>query len=552
MMLSRHSSFSRVGSRISRFIAPSSIITSVGLRAFFFSSSCSSSSFLSHSFRLAPPPATSSSSFSSPNKPYLVQTRTVLFYTTDHRGSRVNASQLQTGRDAVTALQSSAKSKRKLDPNMIECVVELLETSRKMSMIDLTICLYSLRIYSINDHFVKELLLALAGKLSTGNVSFNAQAVGNALYGLQNMSSEDKEVRDLLVVLRDQVVRCTEPLRAQAVGNALYGLQNMSSESKEVRDLLVVLRDQVGKCTEVLRAQHVGNALYGLQNMSSESKEVRDLLVVLRDQVVRCTEPLRAQAVGNALYGLQNMSSESKEVRDLLVVLRDQVGKCTEPLRAQAVGNALYGVLRFDLDTSWSWFIKVLLDSISQCDGSNNFVDVGTILQSLCLITSAKSYPLSQSIKEMGLLDEIVLQKNRLAQVFNAHPEVVSRIGVAVNRNEKKYFLAACGAFRDIPGVTLSNNEYIEGFEADIVIRKESSSSLSVEESSSKKELSTIINVELEGPIYKHKLRKKRFCEARDRYLFDTVGVRVVRWELMSMRGLTNEQIIKKFRELVL
>ena len=552
MMLSRHSSFSRVGSRISRFIAPSSIITSVGLRAFFFSSSCSSSSFLSHSFRLAPPPATSSSSFSSPNKPYLVQTRTVLFYTTDHRGSRVNASQLQTGRDAVTALQSSAKSKRKLDPNMIECVVELLETSRKMSMIDLTICLYSLRIYSINDHFVKELLLALAGKLSTGNVSFNAQAVGNALYGLQNMSSEDKEVRDLLVVLRDQVVRCTEPLRAQAVGNALYGLQNMSSESKEVRDLLVVLRDQVGKCTEVLRAQHVGNALYGLQNMSSESKEVRDLLVVLRDQVVRCTEPLDAQAVGNALYGLQNMSSESKEVRDLLVVLRDQVGKCTEPLRAQAVGNALYGVLRFDLDTSWSWFIKVLLDSISQCDGSNNFVDVGTILQSLCLITSAKSYPLSQSIKEMGLLDEIVLQKNRLAQVFNAHPEVVSRIGVAVNRNEKKYFLAACGAFRDIPGVTLSNNEYIEGFEADIVIRKESSSSLSVEESSSKKELSTIINVELEGPIYKHKLRKKRFCEARDRYLFDTVGVRVVRWELMSMRGLTNEQIIKKFRELVL
>ena len=71
-------------------------------------------------------------------------------------------------------------------------------------------------------------------------------------------------------------------------------------------------------------------------------------------------------------------------------------------------------------------------------------------------------------------------------------------------------------------------------------------------ESSSKKELSTIINVELEGPIYKHKLRKKRFCEARDRYLFDTVGVRVVRWEIMSMRGLTNEQIIKKFRELVL
>ena len=472
MMLSRHSSFSRVGSRISRFIAPSSIITSVGLRAFFFSSSCSSSSFLSHSFRLAPPPATSSSSFSSPNKPYLVQTRTVLFYTTDHRGSRVNASQLQTGRDAVTALQSSAKSKRKLDPNMIECVVELLETSRKMSMIDLTICLYSLRIYSINDHFVKELLLALAGKLSTGNVSFSAQAVGNALYGLQNMSSEDKEVRDLLVVLRDQVVRCTEPLRAQAVGNALYGLQNMSSESKEVRDLLVVLRDQVGKCTE--------------------------------------------------------------------------------PLRAQAVGNALYGVLRFDLDTSWSWFIKVLLDSISQCDGSNNFVDVGTILQSLCLITSAKSYPLSQSIKEMGLLDEIVLQKNRLAQVFNAHPEVVSRIGVAVNRNEKKYFLAACGAFRDIPGVTLSNNEYIEGFEADIVIRKESSSSLSVEESSSKKELSTIINVELEGPIYKHKLRKKRFCEARDRYLVDTLGVRVVRWELMSMRGLTNEEITKKFRELLI
>merc|ERR1711871_1870522 len=171
-----------------------------------------------------------------------------------------------------------------------------------------------------------------------------------------------------------------------------------------------------------------------------------------------------------------------------------------EPLEGQHVGNALYGMLRFDLDASWSIFMKTLLDSISQCDGSSNYVDVEAILQSLCLIAGAKSYPLSKSIKGMGLLDEIVVQKNRLAQVFAVHPELITRVGVAVNRSERKYFLAAREAFTDIPGITLSNNEYIEGFEADIVIRKESSS-LSVEESSSKKEVSTIINVELVGPI---------------------------------------------------
>ena len=386
--------------------------------------------------------------------------------------SRGNASLLQRYRDAVKALQSSAKSRRKLDPKTMQCVVELLQAKRKMNMISLSICLYSLRIYSINDVFVRELLLALVHKVS----------------------------------------KCAEPLDAQAVGNALYGLQSMSSESREVRDLLVVLRDQVGKCKEPLSAQHVGNAL----------------------------------------YGLQSMSSESREVRDLLVVLRDQVGKCREPLSAQAVGNALYGLLYCDLDASWDAFMKNVLYSLSQYSGSDSLVDAGTVLQSLCLVTCAKPYPLSDSIKDMGMLDEIVQQKNRLAEVFGTHPEVISGIGATVNRSERKYFLAASEALRDISGVTVSSNEYIEGFEADIVIRKQSSSSSSsIEESHIKKEKSTIVNVELDGPVHKHNLTKKRFCEARDRYLVDSMGVRVVRWELMSIRGLTNEQIREKFRELV-
>jgi hypothetical protein len=244
------------------------------------------------------------------------------------------------------------------------------------------------------------------------------------------------------------------------------------------------------------------------------------------------------------------MSSESREVRDLLVVLRDQVGKCREPLDAQAVGNALYGLLHCDLDASWDAFVKKVLYSLSQYSGSDSLVDVRTVLQSLCLVTCAKPYPLSESIKDMGMLDEIVQQKNRLAEVFGAHPEVISGIGASVNRSERKYFLAASEALRDISGVTVSSNEYIEGFEADIVIRKQPSSS-SVEESHIKKEKSTIVNVELDGPVHKHNLTKKRFCEARDRYLVDSMGVRVVRWELMSIRGLTNEQIKEKFRELV-
>ena len=346
--------------------------------------------------------------------------------------SRGNASLLQTDRDAVKALQSSAKSRRKLDPKTMQCVVELLQAKRKMNMISLSICLYSLRIYSINDVFVRELLLALVHKVS------------------------------------------------------------------------------------------------------------------------KCGEPLDAQAVGNALYGLQSMSSESREVRDLLVVLRDQVGKCREPLSAQHVGNALYGLLYCDLDASWDAFMKNVLYSLSQYSGSDSLVDAGTVLQSLCLVTCAKPYPLSDSIKDMGMLDEIVQQKNRLAEVFGTHPEVISGIGATVNRSERKYFLAASEALRDISGVTVSSNEYIEGFEADIVIRKQSSSSSSsIEESHIKKEKSTIVNVELDGPVHKHNLTKKRFCEARDRYLVDSMGVRVVRWELMSIRGLTNEQIREKFRELV-
>ena len=291
--------------------------------------------------------------------------------------SRGNASLLQTDRDAVKALQSSAKSRRKLDPKTMQCVVELLQAKPKMNMISLSICLYSLRIYSINDVFVRELLLALVHKFNVSDVTFGAQAVGNAL------------------------------------------------------------------------------------------------------------------------YGLQSMSSESREVRDLLVVLRDQVGKCREPLDAQHVGNALYGLLHCDLDASWDAFMKKVLYSLSQYSGPDSLVDVRTVLQSLCLVTCAKPYPLSESIKDMGMLDEIVQQKNRLAEVFGAHPEVISGIGATVNRSERKYFLAASEALRDISGVTVSSNEYIEGFEADIVIRKQPSSSSSIEESHIKKEKSKLLMLSL-------------------------------------------------------
>eukprot|EP01035_Chromulina_nebulosa_P019455 gene19455-25337_t len=210
--------------------------------------------------------------------------------------------------------------------------------------------LYGLKCMSSESPEVRQLILALANKISTSSTDLVAQAVGNALYGCQMMTSDHEEVRYLLQVLANKVAQCVEPLEAQNVGNALYGLRGMNSDAKEVRQLLAALTPKVATAKEDLNGQALGNSLYGLQGMSAKEIEVRNLLSVLSDKINHCWEDLKAQEVGNALYGLKRMSSDVPELRMLIDALVPKIAASPEILDAQAIGNSFYGMQNMKSD----------------------------------------------------------------------------------------------------------------------------------------------------------------------------------------------------------
>jgi uncharacterized protein YlaN (UPF0358 family) len=274
------------------------------------------------------------------------------------------ASNIRSQQDATDALHYSAKRGVKMPHEDLRTCIEVLDRS-KLKMISLSRCLFALRIYTIEDRHVKELLVVLKRQCAQLQTPFSAQAVGNSLNGLKNMSSQSDEARTLLQELVKKVIACNELLDAQEIGSALYGFQNMSSDSKEVRFMLEILKEKVANSAEPLDSQAVSMSLYGLQNMSSDIKVVRDLLQELVGKVHKCPEPLAVQEISMSFYGLQNMTSDSKEVCDLLQVLSTKVSECGRKLDAQAVGNCLFGLRGIGLNVSDDVYLLIKVHTIA-------------------------------------------------------------------------------------------------------------------------------------------------------------------------------------------
>jgi len=324
-----------------------------------------------------------------------------------------------------------------------------------------------------------------------------------------------------LPLVGKQISTCQENLKPQHVGNALYGLQSMSSEWKEVRGMLPLVGKQISTCQENLKPQHVGNALYGLQSMSSEWKEVRGLLPLVGKQISTCQGNLKPQHVGNALYGLQSMNSEWKEVRGLLPLVGKQIATCQENLDAQAVGNALYGLRNISIDTHMISFVMQLLEKIDDFNSSNCTTRyLSALYQSLALVDD-ESCQFVQSLQGHGLYKGMVKQKERLFEVLRDDPNSLNNN--AVNASQRRYAALTEKYFGSYKDIKVTYNEYLEGFEADIVIRKQLPNG----------KTTAVLNIELDGPVHKIP-RKMKFCDLRDEHLKTNYDVRVVRWDLVS------------------
>jgi hypothetical protein len=143
------------------------------------------------------------------------------------------------------------------------------------------------------------------------------------------------------------------------------------------------------------------------------------------------------------------------------------------------------------------------------------------------------------SLKELSLYYKLIDQKQRLLELLNNHEKKRDHEGVPMSKSEEKYFLLAKRALSDsYPELTLSNNEFLHGFEVDILVRKHIGN-----------KICRMLVIEIDGPSHRRKLTSKSFDKLRDAHLAKEYGVVVERWELVETDKLTSEGIIKKFRE---
>jgi hypothetical protein len=158
------------------------------------------------------------------------------------------------------------------------------------------------------------------------------------------------------------------------------------------------------------------------------------------------------------------------------------------------VGNAFFGLREIELGSGWQatvakWLARLLTLST---DESIGFGDIRDLLQ----------------------VQELLLRRMQ---------ELQPKTSRSLSNAEMRYLRLAEEALAGRADISLSGNEFLNGFESDLVIRVASDGGLS-----------TIINVELDGPHHKYDLSKRRFCALRDQLLQEQHGVRVVRWDLMA------------------
>jgi very-short-patch-repair endonuclease len=259
--------------------------------------------------------------------------------------------------------------------------------------------------------------------------------------------------------------------------------------------------------------------------MSSDSQEVRDLIKALTPKVIKCNEVLNAQNVGNALYGLQSMRSDNQEVRDLIKALTPKFIKCNEELNPQNVGMALYGFS--DLVEIISADLVLFFDNcLSKVDFINfSEFDKLVVIQSLSIFLEnlEKSHFIFEkwsTFRDNLLTSVATVQKNNVSQFQSSA--------------EKDYFNAV-KELLDCSLVKISNNQFLFGFESDIVIKNTSSS--------------TIVNIEIDGPSH-HKIASKKalFSKRRDKFLFRARGVKVHRLPVGKDKhnsNLSHKQILQ-------
>ena len=247
--------------------------------------------------------------------------------------------------------------------------------------------------------------------------------------------------------------------------------------------------------------------------MSCKQIEVRNLLEEISKRIETCPETFSDQNVSNCLYGLQSMSSEHVEVRKVLTALTVRMQQCSlSPLGA---GLCLYGLQGMDPANRE---VKDILDEV--LTQAERVVESGGWTVNLWRTVVLFRHQVA------GLPSDVDKRLNKLERYLHVHLADETTPAPMCSTSVETQFLDAIDAqvTARLPGAHCMRNRLLHGFEADCVLQMESGA---------------IVNIEIDGPTHRHP-RKRRFCEARDQYLYERHGVVVKRIDLMRLTRMVS------------
>jgi hypothetical protein len=144
--------------------------------------------------------------------------------------------------------------------------------------------------------------------------------------------------------------------------------------------------------------------------------------------------------------------------------------------------------------------------------------DARGMLRTLCIINDS-AFDIGTEVSNFDITEMVESLRSKSSPIGGL---------VSGSKNENRILARLLQHFRNIPNVVVSGNEYIDGFEADLMIRVYPAG---ISEDASF--VLHVINVEVDGPSHAFPT-KRRFCALRDRHLQRAHGIVVLRLDQMG------------------
>ena len=424
---------------------------------------------------------------------------------------------------AFSGLQNMS-SKHYEVQQLLKVLTPKVQECNTLSGISIARVLNGLGKMSSSEDCVKELLVVLLDKLIGCNDTFSKNDVENALSGLRLMSSEHSEVLAFLSVLSEKVMGCHQELQPKQLSKMLFGMQGMDSKHPEVRKMLRAVEMKLANCNQDFREGEIGVACYGLQSMSNSDTHVANIVHILTQKMAKLnTTNFSARHISLCFVGMQRMTWDSPEVRSMLHVLSGKLIERNDSLGGSELSNILYGLItgfRTAKDESEKLIALVLqemnssLDSYSQFD-MNEFYRTLSLLHFYC--KDDLSAPLSEQI--VSLLDSLAqsIKHHKDISLSSSITGLLSEYGSTSESSITGVVMKYC--LDNNIKVSISRNENLHGFEADIIIRQDKK----------------IVNIEVDGPLHQYP-KRILFTNRRDEYLTQQHGCVVARLDITAFR----------------